>query len=759
VDLRHLALWLSLCVTSLMALAAPAGVRPHATLFQAFPIGNDAVSSGCAQRAQEPSIVNDHEASPDGGRASTALEETARPQRPGTAKSQGPSPRGRASGGTPRPASEESRYAYDPAGRVTQIDHSDGTSETYAYRPDGELIAATNASTELHFERDPLGRIERELQGEHWVRSHYDALGRRRSVRSSKGLEQRIRRNAMGDVLAVEAGVHSLKPSGPDTPALDRLFQERKDPYRVDFERDRLGLELQRTLPGGVQARWHRDRLGRPEMHEIRVRGHVQNARRYQWDSNDRLRAIIDTLQGPIQFTHDSLGNLAAAAYADGRIDLRLPDAVGNLFKTRDRGDRKYGPAGQLLEATDARGVTLYEYDPEGNLVHKTEPDGKRWTYRWNLTGVLVAVERPDGDTVEFSYDPLGRRIAKTYRGKTTHWVWDGNVPLHEWITLNDEALARDGAPLSTSVEREIAIARRKALLAQRSAQGPPWNASPLEPEPELPLLEGTPDAPITWLFEPESFAPLAKLVAEERYSIVTDHLGTPRAMYDERGSESWAAEIDTYGALRDVRGTRRACPFRFPGQYEDAETGLYYNRFRYYDPEAGGYVSQDPIGLAGGNALYGYTADPINARDPLGLAASCGTTGREVDWDSKTGRFRDTQSGRFIRNKDIPWPANAGFSSRKPDMLTPGQLVDRYGHPGGNYLAPAGTPFEQRGLPRGYQSGKAYHRYEVVKPYSQVESGSIAPTPQFGSSGGGSQFMTTHSVAELVQMGVLKPI
>jgi RHS repeat-associated protein len=276
---------------------------------------------------------------------------------------------------------------------------------------------------------------------------------------------------------------------------------------------------------------------------------------------------------------------------------------------------RQYGPAGQLLEAIDARGTTHYAYDAEGNLVRKTEPDGKAWHYRWNLTGMLVAVERPDGERVEFGYDPLARRVFKTYRGKTTRWIWDGNVPLHEWVELNEEALAREGAPLTTSFEREIAVAKRRALLARRSAQGPPRDAQYVaafgndslarESESDVPLLKGTPDSPITWLFEPESFAPLAKLVADERDSMITDHLGTPRAMFDALGHEAWSADIDTYGQLRDVRGPRDACPFRVPGQYEDEETGLYYNRFRYYDPDAGGYVSQDQIGLVGGLRLH----------------------------------------------------------------------------------------------------------------------------------------------------------
>jgi RHS repeat-associated protein len=533
-----------------------------------------------------------------------------------------------------RPDSQTSTYTYDMAGRVTQIEHSDGSIETYAYRADGELVQAANSTTSIAFERDLLGRIVKEAQGEHWVASEYDLLGRRQTLRSSKGLEQHIRRNGMGDVLAIEAGLHSLQPGAPSAPTgtvPSRPAPSNKDPFHVDFERDRLGLELQRSLPGGVKSRWQRDPLGRPLVQEIQVRGVTQNARQYHWESNDRLRSIIDSLKGPVHYTHDALGNLAAATYQDGRVDLRLPDAVGNLFKTTDQTDRKYGPAGQLLEATDARGTTHYTYDAEGNLIRKTEPDGKEWHYRWNLTGMLIEVERPDGERVEFGYDPLARRVFKAYRGKTTRWIWDGNVPLHEWVELNEEALAREGAPLTTSFEREIAVAKRRALLARRSAQGPPRDAQYVaafgedslasESESDVPLLEGTPDAPITWLFEPESFSPLAKLVGDERYSIITDHLGTPRAMFDALGQEVWGAEVDTYGQLRDLRGPRDACPFRFPGQYEDGETGLYYNRFRYYDPEAGGYVSQDPIGLLGGANVHGYVNDSTASFDPLGLA------------------------------------------------------------------------------------------------------------------------------------------
>ncbi|MFP2470843.1 RHS repeat-associated core domain-containing protein, partial [Pseudescherichia vulneris] len=74
----------------------------------------------------------------------------------------------------------------------------------------------------------------------------------------------------------------------------------------------------------------------------------------------------------------------------------------------------------------------------------------------------------------------------------------------------------------------------------------------------------------------------------------------------------------------------RATCNLRFVGQYADAESGLHYNRFRYYDSETGQYLSPDPIGLAGGVNPYGYVHNPLSWVDPLGLM-KCGLTGNEV--------------------------------------------------------------------------------------------------------------------------------
>jgi len=199
---------------------------------------------------------------------------------------------------------------------------------------------------------------------------------------------------------------------------------------------------------------------------------------------------------------------------------------------------------------------------------------GAGWRYDWQSDGMLSRVVRPDGKEVSFAYDALGRRTEKTYEGITTHFVWDGNVPLHEW--------------------QEVSSNAEKTNIT-------------------------------TWLFEQNTFIPAAKLAANgESFSIVSDYLGTPLQAFDNNGNKVWEQELDIFGRKRRKGNNKSSfIPFKYQGQYEDVETGLYYNRFRYYDPRIGNYISQDPIRLMGNNpTLYGYVSNSNVAVDPLGLMA-----------------------------------------------------------------------------------------------------------------------------------------
>ncbi|HTF82798.1 MAG TPA: RHS repeat-associated core domain-containing protein, partial [Cytophagales bacterium] len=347
--------------------------------------------------------------------------------------------------------------------------------------------------------------------------------------------------------------------------------------------------------------------------------------------------------------------SLVSATYEQGGISetiYRIPDAIGNLYKTPKKTDRTYGKGGKLLKDEQYH----YHYDTEGNLIfkefrsnthlgaldqrayakkRKIELQGSAtgWAYEWSANGTLKTVITPTGSMVHFHYDPLGRRVAKVHTPAhrkekvVTRWVWDGNTPLHEWSYIGDYppriSLDADGTPTTQQ-----------------------------EPLDNL----------ITWVFEEGSFVPCAKLEGMDQYSIITDYLGTPTHGYDRKGTLVWERELDCYGKERKLKGEKGFCNYLYQGQYVDQETGLAYNRFRYYDPEAGSYISQDPIGLLGGKNLYGYVNDPNNWVDEFGLSRR-GNSATRAHLDQVRDRFladnpgaRHVEGGRAVgSNQKLP--------------------------------------------------------------------------------------------------------
>jgi RHS repeat-associated protein len=431
----------------------------------------------------------------------------------------------------------------------------------YNYDALGQLVRAKNDTTEVSFVRDALGRVVEERAGEHVVASRYSRSGHRVSRRTSLMHETLYDVDGNGSLLGVSFGVDprwmefspaSLAAGGPV-----------RAPWKAIIKRDALGQETERRLPGGVTRRWERDRFGRPTVHRVLREQQQVSAVEYRWRSEEQLAALIDAKAGPTYFTHDERSYLVAATGPDGREQVRAPDAVGNVYRSLEHTDRSYGKGGRLQELGGAR----YVHDDDGQLIEKKRPDSSPWRYAWDHDGQLREVTRPDGQKVTFAYDALGRRVRKTFAGKTTTYIWDGDDLVHE-------------------------------------------------------VTEGT--ASVTWVFEPGTFAPIAKAEGEIRYGLVTDHLGAPQMLFDEAGGLAWKAQFDIYGVARtDV--IKAGCSWCWPGQYEDKETGLYYNRFRYYDPEVGRYLSHDPIRLDGGIQTYAYVPDPTRWMDPLGLSKTCG--------------------------------------------------------------------------------------------------------------------------------------
>ena len=126
------------------------------------------------------------------------------------------------------------------------------------------------------------------------------------------------------------------------------------------------------------------------------------------------------------------------------------------------------------------------------------------------------------------------------------------------------------------------------------------------------------------YVYYPGSFQPLALLTKEagrkESWHYHCDPNGAPVRLTSLQGEIVWSEKTGVWGEKGEVYADRISNPLRFQGQYFDAETGLHYNRHRYYDPEIAGFISQDPIGLAGGLNVYQYAPNPLGYIDPKGL-------------------------------------------------------------------------------------------------------------------------------------------
>ncbi len=108
-----------------------------------------------------------------------------------------------------------------------------------------------------------------------------------------------------------------------------------------------------------------------------------------------------------------------------------------------------------------------------------------------------------------------------------------------------------------------------------------------------------------------------------EVYHYHLDHLGTPQELSNSEGKIVWKARYTTYGNVAYKEVDEIENNIRFQGQYFDEESGLHYNRHRYYDPGVGQFTTQDPIGLLGGINNYAYAPNPTGWIDPFGLSCS----------------------------------------------------------------------------------------------------------------------------------------
>ncbi len=492
--------------------------------------------------------------------------------------------------------SEQYSFEMDAAGNVTEESGFDNITRRYERNAAGWITKVNRPGKKfIKYTHDQCGRVTEveysDSKKEDYIYYPSGELMQATNASSVVKFERDLINNIVKETINDEWIVsrydvlnNRVKLNSSAGAQIEQHYTHEGDLLQVDangwlakFEHDQFGFETARLLPGGVSCKWQRDGIGRPLVYEIgQVSGNkftIRKRKEYHWGVDDRLKQIRDE-KGVTLFQHDGWGNLAQTVFPDKEVQFRNPDAVGNLYKTSDRTDRIYAKGSQLKKANG----WYYGYDEEGNLIEKKHVGGDIWKYEWNDAGRLAKVIRPDKKEAIYNYDAFGRRISKQFKNTVTKFVWDGNLLLHEW---KEHAIT--GEKLSNICVGDNEI--------------------------------------VTWLFEEGTFAPTGKVKGDKRYSILSDYAGVPCEMYKEDGSLFWEGEIDSYGKLRVEKGEAGSCPFRYQGQYEDQETGLYYNLLRYYAPDEGIYISPDPIGIKGSNpTMYAFVRDPLILIDVLGL-------------------------------------------------------------------------------------------------------------------------------------------
>lgn len=514
---------------------------------------------------------------------------------------------------------------YDASGRLIRVSHSDGSTERFGYRADGALTMASNEHAVVGFERDALGRVVRERQGTHEIESEYDAIGARIRVRSSLGPQLVFERASSGDVLRLA---------------------ETTSGFEARFERDVLGLELERSLPGPLASRWQRDPFGRPTEHLVQGPDGVLSSYAYRWNLGSgppmeaaelepRYRGFAEYASSAARCASSGVDvNAQVRSLALAHVPMAGLTPIGRAWNAHLIG-RAYGRMQARRCASNA-----------SDVVYVSDAARAGFRIERDVAGRIRALAAADGTRISFTYDALGRMIAKRYRGQTTHWIWDGTNRLHEWVegALSPVAQRPRELAVSERVEglaardrvcrtmapasgHERAVKYKVSAAAPRRARSEPHTV-PTKPAvpmvlspaatpaqcgemhsrartvaPTLPTvdlrsrlpvagpwsrvgarsayaralearlgaggeLRGSRATPITWVYEPRSSLPIAKLIGRRAWSILRscDGDGAPVLIVDER--------LHVFFRAEDAAADPFACPFRRAG-YTDPETGL----------------------------------------------------------------------------------------------------------------------------------------------------------------------------------------
>ncbi len=550
------------------------------------------------------------------------------------------------------PQGESYRYILDNCGRVTEERDWGGVVWRYRYDADGLCTARVNGLEEtILYSRDAAGRLAEVITPEGKTQYAYDKSGRLTGIFSPDGTSQRTGYDERGRVNVTTQGRRAIEYHYPDEHTVIRCIlppEDERDRHpgesllKTTYRYNAAGELTEVILPGDETLTFSRDEAGR-EVFRHSNRGF---ACEQGWNAASQLvtqRAGFfpeETTWGGLvpslvrEYRYDSAGNVSGVTSREDygretRREYRL-DRNGQVTAVTasgtglgyGEGDESYGydscgylkaqSAGRhrISEETDQyagghrlkqAGNTQYDYDAAGRMVSRTKhrdgyrPETER--FRWDSLDQLTGYCSAQGEQWEYRHDASGRRTEKRCDRKKIRftYLWDGDS-IAEIREYRDDKLYSVRHLVFNGFE----------LISQQFSRV-------RQPHP--------------------SVAP--QWVTRTNHA-VSDLTGRPLMLFNSEGKTVWrpgqtslwglALSLPADTGYPDPRGELdpEADPgLLYAGQWQDAESGLCYNRFRYYEPETGMYLVSDPLGLLGGEQTYRYVPNPCGWVDPLGLAAS----------------------------------------------------------------------------------------------------------------------------------------
>ncbi len=440
----------------------------------------------------------------------------------------------------------------------------------------------------------------------------------------------------------------------------------------VEYTRDRLHRETLRSF-GRYELSTAYTPAGQLQSQHLNS---LQYDRDYTWNDNGELIRISSPRQTR-SYSYSTTGRLTSVHTTAANLDIRIPyatDPAGNRLP-----DPELHPDSTLSMWPDNRIARdahyLYRYDRYGRLTEKTDliPEGvirtddeRTHRYHYDSQHRLVHYTRTQyaEPLVEsrYLYDPLGRRVAKrVWRRERdlTGWMSLSRKPQVSWYGWDGDRLTtiqNDRTRIQTiyqpgsftplirveTATGEQAKTQRRSLADTLQQSGGEDGGSVVFPPVLVQMLDRLESEILADRVSEESRRWLAScgLTVEQMQNQMDpvytparkihlyhcDHRGLPLALISKEGTTEWCAEYDEWGNLLNEENPHQLQQLiRLPGQQYDEESGLYYNRHRYYDPLQGRYITQDPIGLKGGWNFYQYPLNPVQYIDSMGLASKYG--------------------------------------------------------------------------------------------------------------------------------------